>query len=516
MGWKEQRANDRVEANDFSSEEIKVADLCKEMDFENLGPRDVRRAEAVHLYIDVTNFHRVIADAKDDTQKQKKFIRAASVLRKVQADILAEGDVARLQLQAARLHALAFKPYSDEAARAKASAIAAISLATYLADVFNKVFDDLVDFSFAAGMASGESYIANIGAKGERELISLGTCANLGAKIIGAAGTVRVTESVYNNLPDSLKTLLSKIDTDFSEKVYEASGLTWSKKPELAKALNQEFDTDKWRKRTEQYRDELPLSEIELSDAEVLIDMEALTERNSKRVDSAVLFADLDGFTQHVQNAENDDEVADLIRKLHMIRAEFHAVACQDFDGLVIQHRGDCMLVVAHLPAGEDFKAERAQEGLDIALGLQSSMEHVLEKHLGDKVGIHVALGLDAGKCIVSRLGKKGDREVVCLGAAVDQAERLQRSTCGKDIRLTANVYNELDESTAKNKLEKQTNGTYLLKGMTFPRITELELAEAAKSGRASVTGAKGGVVIGTVATQKAPEHLQMKPWRCE
>jgi hypothetical protein len=124
MGWDEQRAKQRVADHDFSEFEVNVADLSREMDFHRLGTKDVRRAKGAHLYADVPNFHQAAADARSDNQKLKKLVRAASVLRRVQADLLKEGDIGTLQLQAARLHCLVYKPYDDRDISPRSSVVA--------------------------------------------------------------------------------------------------------------------------------------------------------------------------------------------------------------------------------------------------------------------------------------------------------------------------------------------------------------------------------------------------------
>ena len=92
MGWNEERSRQRVKDSDFHDFEVDVQDLRRTMDFRNLGTKDVRRAEGVHLYVDVPGFHGAVADAGNDKQKQKKLVRAASVLRKVQRDLMDADD----------------------------------------------------------------------------------------------------------------------------------------------------------------------------------------------------------------------------------------------------------------------------------------------------------------------------------------------------------------------------------------------------------------------------------------
>ena len=78
----------------------------------------------------------------------------------------------------------------------------------------------------------------------------------------------------------------------------------------------------------------------------------------------------------------------------------------------MLQHQGDRLFAIVHMPPGDRFD-KRCANGLAIATGLQSSMEHVLNSYLQDRKDIHLAVGVDAGMVLVTRLGKRGAREVV-------------------------------------------------------------------------------------------------------
>lgn len=517
MAWNEQRSKQRVKDNDFHDYEVSVQDLRRAMDFRNLGTKDVRRAEAVHLYVDVPNFHRAVEDAGNDKQKQRKLVRAASVLRKVQGDLLDQDDIGDIQRQTVRLHALAFKPYdsdekSQEAERVKLAVIHAITHNTYVLDVFNKVSEDVRDFSSAVGLASGKSYIANIGKHGDRELISLGTCANLAAKILGGRDSITITSAMYSLLPDCLKGHFQEASEIAGTQTYQATGLRWSNQSDLAKELGVTWDKDKWQKKTEDYKEELPLDEIEISDATVLIDVETLTERNCKRTAAVTFYADLDGFTRYVQEAESDEKVISLIRQFHMIRAEFHAVVGTDYDGLVLQHRGDCILGILHLPCGDDKHEKRCQKAVDIAIALQSSMEHVLNEHLKDRKDIHVAVGLDVGKAFVTRLGKKGRRVSICFGPEMSSAERLQESAAAKQIRISSEVYDQLDDENVLEEFKK-SGASYVATDLTFPGLDRKKEEAAARAGSLGAAVEKGRVVVTSSAPATAGTWYNSKPW---
>jgi class 3 adenylate cyclase len=511
MSWDEQRARERVAEHDFNDLEVNVSDLSREMDFHNLGTKDVRRVQGTHLYADVSNFHDAVADAKGDSSKLKKLLRAASILRRMQAEFLKDYDSQEIQLQGARLHCLVYKPYDDEATRAKQSVLLAISLNSYLYDVFNSVFQEVRDFAGAIGIAAGKSLVANIGFRGERELISLGTCANLGAKVLDGFNTITITDTVYGLLPAMLQKHFKRAEIIAGVLTYRTTGLRWSSQPELAQEFAVDFDAEKLTKRTEEYRDALPLADMDISDAEVLIDVEKLSERNSKKTSAVALYADLDGFTKYVQQAEKDEEVVSLVRTLHMIRAELHAVISSDYPGLVLQHQGDRTFAIVHLPAGDQFE-KRCNKGIDIASAIQSSMEHVLNERLGDRKNIHVAIGLAIGTVIVSRLGKKGAREVVCFGPSVTTAEALQLRSVGRDIRLTQKLYDTITNETVQKQFTKDSQGDYVAKRLTFPKLDEIEEDAAAREGRLDAPTTKQNIRIEIIkpSSSSVSNH---RPW---
>lgn len=512
MAWDEQRARQRVAKHDVSNLEVNVADLSRERDFHTLGTKDVRRVQGAHLYADVPNFHDAVADARGDAQKLKKLVRAASVLRRVQSDLLTAYEIGALQLQAARLHCLVYKPYDDEAKRAMRAVILAVSLNSYLYDVFNDVFCEVRDFEGAVGLAAGECLVANLGFRGERELISLGSCANLGAKVINGMDTITITEDVHALLPDALREHFEKSGTVAGAVTYRAMGLRWRERPRLAEALGVRFGVEQLKKTTEEYRDALPLTDMELSEAHVLIDLDALSERTSKRTSAVALYSDLDGFTRYVQAAERDEDVVSLVRVLHMIRTELHAVVEQDYPGLVLQHQGDRLFAIVHMPPGDRFD-KRCANGLAIAIGLQSSMEYVLNTCLQDRKDIHLAVGADVGTVLVTRLGNKGAREVVCLGPRVTSAEGLQLRSAGREIRISKAIYDSIDDETLKWQFVKDNQGAYVARGLTFPKLDEIEEAEAARAGMLAAEASTQRLKIEVPGSQSPAYRVGPKPW---
>ena len=513
MGWNEKTSRERVAEHDFHDFEVNVDDLSRTMDFANLGTHDVRRVNGAHIYADVPNFHLAVDDAGADKQKQRKLVRAASVLRRVQSEILRDQDVGKIQLQTARLHALCFKPYDDEAKRATRAVITAISLNSYLYDVFNPIFEDVRDFHGAVGIAAGTSYIANIGFHGDRERICLGTCANLAAKVIDGRETITVTEDIYTHLPDALQEHFVKTEEVAGVPTYQATGLRWGEYLTLAEEFGVDFNAVKLAKRTVEYRDALPLHEMEITEAIVLIDPDLLTERNSKRTSAVAIFADIDGFTQYVQDAEDDAAVVSLVRQLHMIRHEFHAIMKQDFPGVVLQHQGDRMFGILHMPTGDDELNKRCRKALDVAIGLQSSMKHVISEKLPGQEKLHVAVGLDVGTALVTRLGKQGKRENICLGREVTSAEKLQLRAPGKQIRISQTIYDAINDDTLREQFEEVRKGEYAADMLTFPKLDELQEEAAARANKLGAVANGNRIEVVTDSSRHSKPWGNTKPW---
>jgi class 3 adenylate cyclase len=523
MAWNEERSKRRVASHDSSTFVVSVSDLSRDMDFENLGGQEVKRVHGAHIYADIPNFHLAVEDAGANKAEQKKLLRAASVLRRVQDQLMTENDIKSIQHQSARLHCLNFKPYNHEdeetnqkrrCERAKRSVVTAITLNSYLYEVFNSVFEDVRNFQSACGISSGISYVGNIGLHGERERISLGTSANLGAKVLGGHNTITITKDVFNDLPDNLKELFNKSGPVAGVETYQSKGVRWSRYPELKDDLGVEYDAEALTQTTERHKADLPLAEMEVIEPLVLIDPTLLTERNNRRTQAVAIFADIDGFTKHVQEAEKNEDVESLVRQLRMIRREFHKVIGEDYEGLVIQHQGDRVLALVHTPTGEDNYRKRCQVAVDIAIGIQSSMDNVLNERLGvEEKDLRVAIGVDVGKALVTRLGKRGEKTVIFLGPEVESAEDLQLRSKGQQIRISQAVYDALPEGMTKGGFGKDVEGAYVSMKLTFTEIDRLEEEEAARANRMGVTGNEGRFNIVAVKNPEQRPLGHSKPW---
>jgi class 3 adenylate cyclase len=185
----------------------------------------------------------------------------------------------------------------------------------------------------------------------------------------------------------------------------------------------------------------LPLGDIESEDAKVLIDLYSLGAKKMKTCRAGIVFVDMDGYTALIDSLLGDEKkLADAVKLLHLFRYELQRVAEADFNGISIQHQGDRMLAIVHLPSDDDDAVRNKLA--EICVSLNSSVESVLNvdfKIFSDPY--HVSIGAAHGKTVVVRSGAKGDLDASCLGTAVLNAEAFQVKTRGNDMRIAKDVF---------------------------------------------------------------------------
>jgi class 3 adenylate cyclase len=170
-----------------------------------------------------------------------------------------------------------------------------------------------------------------------------------------------------------------------------------------------------------QAKQNIPLASIDHRSKHTLIDLDELTIRNNRRVLAASLFADVSGFTKYIEQHEHTNTQDAAMRILHAIRREMSRVVRNDYEGLRIQFQGDRVQALFRLPKGN--RRVIAIQAVTAAIGLQSSMETTLKKCLPEQAAsLHLAIGIDMGATLVSKLGVQAHRDPICLGRAVERA----------------------------------------------------------------------------------------------
>jgi len=377
MSWNYQRSYDRIRDHLDHMGEIEVAKLTREADLEQLlSETTCREIYGAHVYVQVSNFVRLASDGLYAEEDYKCLIQGMHIYERAVTQIVEGFGGVLVHFQGPKLHALFYRPIDDGEALATRAALLQLVLKDFVKTIFNPAFPDCDDFTIAGGTDLGNAIGTMDGINGDRELLFVGAPANHAAKIISTAQRLRLTQQIYDALPDDLRAICFQTDdgpyqvlpvsSDDLDALLKSHGLTWNRDVSV-----RHVEEDKGR---------FPLEDIVYSSAEVRIEVDNLSIFNNKRILGASIFADVSGFTRYIDEATSDEEKQEALKVFHAIRKETARVLTGDFDGVRIQYQGDRIQGLFHLP--QDNEEAIAQKVVEAAVGLQSSMEHTLQASL--------------------------------------------------------------------------------------------------------------------------------------
>ncbi len=444
MSWDYKETKKRVKDHIASIGKITVEKLKKEADLETLlSETNCREIYGAHLYFNIGNFAALASAATDNKDEMRRLVQAVHIYQREVTNIVETSDMfdaVPVHFQGPKLHALMYRPIDDGKKLSSRAVLMSMVLRDFVRSVFNPAFPKLGNFRVASGADIGDVIGTQNGIRGQRELLFLGHPANYAAKIIGSLGSHRLTRGVYDLLPQKLKDACELVPDD-DRSLYQTKDLTHDELDALCSEFGVAWDRMKSAKRIEDDHTQFPLSDIEISDAEVLIDMDLLSIKNNKRIEAASAFADLSGFTAYIDAAETDERQEEALRVLHVVRKEFMMVGTGDYNGVHVQFQGDRIQLIVHLPKGREKKVIR--KAVDIAAGIQSSMD-VIKECMPEAKNLSVAIGIDHGTTLLSKLGARGARDRICLGEAVEHAAMIEERVDGTDSGISSSAHDEL------------------------------------------------------------------------
>jgi class 3 adenylate cyclase len=459
--------------------QITVKKLTREMDLKNLSPTDVRVVHGAHLYLDITNFRDVVEHPTLRREHFKPLHRYLHVLRielRRIAQALFDGD--KIQVQGPKFHALLYKPYDDDGELAWHSVLMAATMSQVLRKSLPKVFEYYPELIPTVGIDLGDVVVANIGIRGDRELISIGSAANHPAKILGHENGITVTSNVWNNLTEKHQELFTKVGEvyrlgpsgiDEVELMLAEHGFEWTPQ----ESIDCMADTV----------ESLPLDEIESHEAEVCIELSQLGPRHFKVANAATVFCDMDGYTSLIDSLLGDElKLAEAVKLLHLFRYELQKVSEADFNGVAIQHQGDRLQAILHLPKDDEDRIRR--KIIDLCISLNSSVEQVLNVECLVFQAYHVSIGAAYGKTVIVRSGVKGDLDASCFGDAVLDAEVMQIVSKGNEMRISSSIYSSITDDDLRERFSyDKANECYVASGLTWVSIEDKKNTKAYAAG---------------------------------
>ncbi|MEV6827779.1 hypothetical protein [Amycolatopsis sp. NPDC051102] len=437
MAWNPEDARTSAQVRYDETADLEVSEVKREIDFELIERKKPRLVTGVHSYVDVTNFNQLLREEQDDAGEEMLLLLhlyAREVTRIVEKDF----GVQKVHFQGPRLHAVAYRPVSDEGRMALRAVLASLAVRHMIA-VFNAVFD-LGDrgWRVAAGLDHGRCLATKNGSSGDRELLFLGSAANHAAKILQSTG-IRMTDRVRSLLPD-----------DLQERTVEADDGTWSLWLPVAE-VEQRATAEGWpwrqatsRVRLEEAAESHPAGSLTSAQVKEKIDKKTLLPSNTKRVAAASLFADVDGFTAYIDQQEaRGEDLTEAVRLFHVLRGVGRDTAVQGFDALRIQYQGDRMQVLAYRPVKDEMRA--AYDTIRLAAALTTVADDIVPAVVGTDRH-RLAIGACWGETLVSRVGEHGEMDYVSLSSATASAATIQQRLEGGQIGIDAALRNLLPE----------------------------------------------------------------------
>src|SRR6184192_1587703 len=215
MVWNPEDARASAQVRYDETEDLEVSEVKREIDFELIERKKPRQVTGTHFYADVTNFNQLLRGEQDDSGEEMLrllHLFAREVTRVVEKDF----GTQKVHFQGPRLHAVAYRPVSDEGKMALRAVLTSLAV-RHMVSAFNDVFGlGERGWQVAAGVDHGRCLATKNGSGGDRELLFLGSAANHAAKILQPSG-IRMTERVKSLLPD-----------DLQERSVETGDGTWS------------------------------------------------------------------------------------------------------------------------------------------------------------------------------------------------------------------------------------------------------------------------------------------------
>jgi class 3 adenylate cyclase len=475
MSWNYETSLERVKRHLESMGEIEIEDLVREADLHSLlSETCCRTIFGAHVYIDVPNFSVLATDI--DGEEYRRVLQAVHLYQREVSRIVERSelfDALRVHFQGPRLHALIYRPIHDEAEIASRAVLLQAVMKDFVRRVFNPAYPSLSDISVSGGADIGNAVGTQDGMKGDRELLFLGAPANYAAKIIGSAGQMRLTARVHSFLPKALQDFCQKLE----DGTYVLSPLNGEQVEALANDLGIEWSAKDSSERIQEDKRTYPLKDIEYGDADTLIDPDTLGINSNKKVLAASVFADVDKFTAYIDQSKKVQEKKDALRLLHVIRKELAAVVKHDFGVVRVQYQGDRVQALIHLPKADEEKI--IEKAFDIACALQSSLEITVKKCLPEAALLGLAVGIDLGDTLVSKLGIRGDRDRICIGLAVQNAAAVQEACHALEIGVNSQVVGLLKSEHAKLFELDEDRGIHVAYGLTAEKIERASKAAA-------------------------------------
>ena len=485
--WKSETTDKRVATRLKEVETVEIKDYVRDTDLHGLARNKAYRVDGVHVYADILNLGEMLQSTEVEGETcHKRTLRFLNLHYRAVYRIIAGVDAIQVDFHNQRLHLVVAKPYGDEAARVHK----AVAIGQLIMDVLAKTGEDgddkIPSAKVRVGIDTGLALAVRNGRRGSSEPLFLGVPANHAAKRAGGGTNTGI---YLSNEARGAIDLDAVDDEDISALTPAEVG---DSQEEAALAVTADGIVRDWKKDLEAN----PIRTVRGHPPPFAdLDLEVLTPGNSRRNDAISVYADIDGFTAYVANhIDDDDDAMDVVRALHVLRAELDAVLTEDFGGREIRFIGDCVHGVIGEGTAQTADTEAsASTAILCAGGLRSGFVRaleLLEDEGVDVAGLGIAIGFDAGPVALTRLGMKGSMIRCATGRAILASEHEQRRCAGDETAVGAVAY-----GWCSNAGQKIFGSSRKRSGLTYDVALE-ELADEGDTTAAAAKVAKAAMAM--------------------
>lgn len=175
----------------------------------------------------------------------------------------------------------------------------------------------------------------------------------------------------------------------------------------------------------------------DITDGREFPTIETLGLAEGRKLNAAILYCDIRGFSSAVFNNPN--------RKMLLVLDAFvseMARVTSSFNGVLVDCAGDRIMSVFSRPHN-DNSAKPIQEAMICAFWMQTIIRKVLNTHLTEKrlPNISCGVGLDYGPVIVGRVGIRNRNKPVVLGNPANFAAKLEDKAAPGEVNISKIVY---------------------------------------------------------------------------
>jgi class 3 adenylate cyclase len=483
MPWNQDRAKSRIREHLKTvpgvdgQMALDSAVLAKRGLLSRIPNREAFVVEGAHLYGQLLDFEDLVTEHGQETEAaHRRLLRFLNMHYRVWDSIVDGDDGDRIDYHGARLHAVIASPVGNPAAQIER----AVALARKLTEAARKVGDAHgfpsrirfgIDHGKCLAMTTGRG--AN-----EKDTLFLGRPANHAAKLVASSSEqgIFLTDTAQKRVVAGA--IQKRAGTMTLDEAYVETAVrkyAFGSLDRTASAVATDLSEPMFRFK----RPMLPLSTVKFSE---------LSPANSIRMGMASIFADIDGFTNFVDQSilGGSEKIREAVKVVHVIREELNSVLKEDFGGKRVRFIGDCIHGCVAEGDRADDAAKSVREAVLCASGMRSSFDLCLETVRSDAV-IDLAVGIEYGPTPLTRLGHRGDDGVRCAASrATIEAERTQQAIEHGGVRLGAAAAVVADPAVRKHfsagRLMSFDSASDLLWTAQAPAVQILRSEPAARS----------------------------------